>query len=72
MVQSWMAAVPNAYLLFKAWTLPPLMVRSIGELMETTCKEQALVWELLHSKIEMFDHATVRADKMSASCHHDC
>lgn len=39
--------------------------------METMCTEQDLVCEILQSKIEMFDHATVRADKMSASCHRD-
>lgn len=71
MVPSWMAAVPNAYLLFKAWTLPPSMVCSIGELIETPCKEQDLVCETLQSKIEMSDHATVRADKMSALCRRD-
>lgn len=47
--------------------LPPLMACSIRALMETMCNGQDLVCEILQSKIEMFDHATVRADKMSAS-----
>lgn len=48
-----------------------MMVCSIGELIETPCKEQDLVCETLQSKIEMSDRVTVRADKMSASCHRD-
>lgn len=57
MIQPLMAAVPNAYLLFKAQSLPPPMVWfTVGELMEMMGKEQGFICEFLQSKFQMFDH----------------
>lgn len=60
-----MEALPNADLLFKAQSLPPLMLRfTVGELMGS-------ISEFLQSKYEMFHQVNCAGDKPSGPCRHD-
>lgn len=56
---SLMAAAPNAYLLFKAQSLPPPTVCfTVGELMEVMWKEQGFISDFLQCKFETFDRVS--------------